>query len=95
MTDLDALWGEMLLHACASDGPIRDADVRQAIEFYRPRIEAEARRLVVDRMLAMRRDYQTLPHAEFPVKWPDWREWKDVLPTVCGCEDCRLWRSGS
>ena len=42
-TELDALWDELLLDACASDGPIRDNDVRQAIKHYRAEIEAEAR----------------------------------------------------
>jgi hypothetical protein len=40
---LDALWYELLAQACSSDGPIRDNDVKQAIAFYRPKIEAEAR----------------------------------------------------
>ena len=35
------------------------------------------------------------PHAQFPAKWPDWREYEEVLPTRCDCRDCRLWRSGS
>jgi hypothetical protein len=39
-TPLDDLWAELLLDACASDGPIRDNDVRQAIKHYRPKIEA-------------------------------------------------------
>jgi len=46
-------------------------------------------------MRAMRVDYATMPHREFPIKWPDWRDFEEVLPTVCGCPDCRLWRSGS
>lgn len=48
-----------------------------------------------ERMRAMRHDFQTLPHAEFPSKWPDWRDYEEVLPTYCGCHECRLWRSGS
>jgi len=56
---------------------------------------AEARRATMERFRAMRQDYQTMPHAEFPVKWPDWKEWEDALPTSCGCQDCQLWRSGS
>jgi hypothetical protein len=42
MSDLDAAWAELLLDACASDGPIRDADVKTAIARYRPKIEALA-----------------------------------------------------
>jgi hypothetical protein len=50
MTDasLDALWDELLLDALASDGPIRDADVKNAVKHYRPRIETESRRLTVE-----------------------------------------------
>jgi len=41
MTDeLEKAWAELLLDACASDGPIRDNDVRDAIKRNRPRIEA-------------------------------------------------------
>lgn len=42
-TDLDRLWLEMEIDALASDGPIRDADVRNALGRWRPRIEAEIR----------------------------------------------------
>jgi hypothetical protein len=48
-----------------------------------------------DRMRAMRHDFQTSPHAEFPKRWPDWRVYEEVLPTRCDCAECRLWRSGS
>jgi hypothetical protein len=41
-TPLDELWHELLWQACASDGPIRDGDVKEAIRIYRPRIEREA-----------------------------------------------------
>jgi hypothetical protein len=58
-------------------------------------IENEARRQERDKMLAMRRDFNHLPHKEFPAKWPDWRQYEEVLPTYCGCGDCTLWRSGS
>jgi hypothetical protein len=40
---LNALWADMLFDACASDGPIRDNDVREAMKRGRPKIEAEAR----------------------------------------------------
>jgi hypothetical protein len=50
---LNALWADMLFDACASDGPIRLNDVREAIKRGRPKIEAEARaaerRAVVER----------------------------------------------
>jgi hypothetical protein len=88
---LDAAWRELEMDALASDGPIRDSDVKDAIRRNRPHIE-EA---VMERMRAMRHDFQTLPHAAFPVAWPDWRALQEVLPTYCGCEDCRMWRSGS
>ena len=39
---LDALWHELTLDALASDGPIRDSDVKDAIKRKRTRIEAEA-----------------------------------------------------
>ena len=91
---LDSLWHELLWQACSSDGPIADNDVREAIRFYRPRIEAEARQQAVERMQAMRRDYRTMPHAQFPIKWADWKDYDEVLPTNCSCQECRLWRSG-
>jgi hypothetical protein len=56
---------------------------------------AEERRLERERMQAMRLDYRTMPHAEFPIKWPDWRDYEEVLPTSCSCRECQLWRSGS
>jgi hypothetical protein len=56
---------------------------------------AEERRLVVKRINAMRYDYRTLPHGQFPVKWPDWKGYEELLPSNCSCQDCRLWRSGS
>lgn len=59
------------------------------------RIEVEARDKEMERMRAMRHDFQTLPHAEFPVRWPDWRDYEEVLPTYCSCRECRLWRTGS
>ena len=90
-TPLDAAWAELELDALASDGRIRDSDVKDAIKRNRPRIE-EA---VMERMRAMRRDWQTLPHAQFPVKWPDWRSLQEVLPTRCDCAECSLWRRGS
>lgn len=37
---LDKAWRELELDALASDGPIRDADVKNAIKRNRPRIEA-------------------------------------------------------
>jgi hypothetical protein len=49
---LDALWADMLLDACASDGPIRDADVRQAMQRGRPKIETAERRAIVERIRA-------------------------------------------
>ncbi len=49
---LDTLWDELLFDACASDGPIRDNDVRQAVKHYRARIETEARRLTVEPLRA-------------------------------------------
>jgi len=58
-------------------------------------VENEAAAAERERMRSMRHDYQTLPHAEFPIKWPNWREYEEVLPTYCGCPDCHLWRSGS
>jgi len=42
-TELDKLWDELLMDALASDGPIRDADVKNAVKHYRARIEAAAR----------------------------------------------------
>lgn len=66
-------------------------NVKQATEAVERRIGAR----VLERMRTMRHDFQTLPHAEFPVKWPDWRDFEEVLPTHCSCKDCRLWRSGS
>ena len=94
-TTPDDLWDELVMHALASDGPIRDADVKEAVRYYRPKIEAELRRQAVERMQAMRLDYRTMPHAKFPIKWPDWRDYDEVLPSYCGCGDCSLWRSGS
>ena len=44
---------------------------------------------------AMRIDYRTIPHKEFYEKWPDWRDYEEMLPTVCNCRECSLWRSGS
>lgn len=58
-------------------------------------VRSEVRDELLRYILAMRRDYQTMPHREFPVKWPDWRQYADILPTTCECKDCRLWRSGS
>lgn len=55
----------------------------------------DVRNATLEKMRAMRIDYRTMPHAQFPLKWPDWREWEEVLPSQCGCQDCRLWRSGS
>ncbi len=49
----------------------------------------------LDRVRAMRLDFRTLPHREFPIEWPDWRDYEEVLPSYCGCQDCQLWRSGS
>lgn len=57
--------------------------------------ETGAARAERELMRSMRHDYQTLPHAEFPVKWPGWRAYQEVLPRTCDCQDCRLWRSGS
>jgi len=56
---------------------------------------AAERRATVDWMLAIRRDFQTMPHMEFRAKWPDSQELREVLPSYCGCKDCQLWRSGS
>jgi len=39
---LDKAWNELLVDACASDGPIRDNDVRDAIRRNRPIIERAA-----------------------------------------------------
>jgi hypothetical protein len=36
---LDALWNDLLLDALASDGPISDADVKNAVKRMRPAIE--------------------------------------------------------
>ena len=43
MNDVDAAWRELELDALASDGPIRDADVKDAIKRQRPSIEAVVR----------------------------------------------------
>lgn len=40
---LDAAWKELEADALASDGPIRDSDVKDAIRRQRPHIEAAAR----------------------------------------------------
>lgn len=92
---LDAAWNELILDALASDGRISDRDVKDAVARNRPHVEAAARQEERAHMRAMRHDYQTLPHAAFPAKWPDWREYAEVLPTQCDCQDCRLWRAGS
>ena len=42
MNDLDAAWRELEADALASDGPIRDSDVKDAIKRNRPHIEAAA-----------------------------------------------------
>jgi len=60
---IDQLWADMLLDACASDGPIRDADVREAMKRGRPEIEAAVRRATVERIreaVAVLRDTWTL-----------------------------------
>ena len=40
VTALDAAWKELIADALASDGPISDADVKNAVKRNRPRIEA-------------------------------------------------------
>ncbi len=47
-TALDKLWHELIWSALASDGPIRDSDVKNAVKIWRPRIEAEAAALPHD-----------------------------------------------
>lgn len=37
---IDELWDDLILDACASDGPIKDRDVRAAVERGRAKIEA-------------------------------------------------------
>lgn len=70
-------------------------DVRCLMKRREDDARTDGRREAVERMQAMRRDYRTMSHAEFPIKWPDWREYDEVLPTNCSCRECTLWRSGS
>lgn len=39
-TPTDPLWDELIMDALASDGPIRDRDVKDAVARWRPKIEA-------------------------------------------------------
>jgi hypothetical protein len=41
MNRLDTLWKELLMDALRSDGAISDADVKDAVQRWRPKIEAE------------------------------------------------------
>jgi hypothetical protein len=73
---LDALWADMLFDACASDGPIRDADVREAMKRGRPKIEAEARAtppsLDVERLLREAFPVKRFGDGEPVSGYPDW-----------------------
>ena len=51
--ELDAAWRELEADALASDGPIRDRDVRDAIKRNRARIEAAAIATIDPRVIAI------------------------------------------
>lgn len=93
MTEPRTAAGRRLLDIVKMDGWTAKGENGPAA--YIRAIESEATADAGLRMRAMRHDYQTLPHAEFPTRWPDWRDYEEVLPTYCSCQECRLWRSGS
>lgn len=49
---LNELWWDLLADALASDGPISDADVKNAVARARPRIEAAVRRQTIQELQA-------------------------------------------
>ena len=58
-------------------------------------IEREAAALERERQIAVRKDWGSLPHGEFYEKYGNLAKDLYLLPTNCGCPDCRLWASGS
>ena len=82
-------WADELIAALRDLGyevrPI--ADIRD--------IEREAAAQERERQIAVRKDWGSLPHGEFYEKYGNLAKDLYLLPTNCGCPDCRLWASGS